>query len=96
MAYATIAELPVQYGLYTCMVPMVVYAFLGGSRAMSVSTTSTIAVLTASTMATAGIAAGSDDGVTALSTVNCSSACSWWPAGSCGWAGSSRTSHRPR
>lgn len=69
MAYATIAELPVQYGLYTCMVPMVVYAFIGGSRAMSVSTTSTIAVLTASTLASAGIAAGTDDAVSALSTL---------------------------
>ena len=33
MAYATIAGLPVEIGLYTCMVPMVVYALLGGSRA---------------------------------------------------------------
>ncbi len=61
MAYATIANLPVQIGLYTCMVPMVVYALLGGSRAMSVSTTSTIATLTATTLVTAGVAAGSDD-----------------------------------
>ena len=43
MAYATIADLPVEVGLYTCMVPMVVYALLGGSRTMSVSTTSTVA-----------------------------------------------------
>jgi MFS superfamily sulfate permease-like transporter len=35
MAYATIAGLPVQVGLYTCMVPMLVYAFLGGSRAIA-------------------------------------------------------------
>lgn len=32
MAYATIANLPVQVGLYTCIVPMLVYAFLGESR----------------------------------------------------------------
>jgi len=51
MAYATIAELPVQIGLYTCMAPMVVYALLGGGRALSVSTTSTIAVLVAATIA---------------------------------------------
>lgn len=69
MAYATIAELPVQYGLYTCMVPMVVYAAIGGSRAMSVSTTSTIAVLTASTMTAADTAANSDDAITALGTL---------------------------
>ncbi|UJP09775.1 STAS domain-containing protein [Microbacterium sp. KUDC0406] len=63
MAYATIANLPVQIGLYTCMVPMLVYALLGGSRAMSVSTTSTIATLTATTLVSAGVAANSDDPV---------------------------------
>nr|WP_205835288.1 SulP family inorganic anion transporter [Microbacterium sp. CFH 90308] len=61
MAYATIANLPVQVGLYTCIVPMLVYALLGGSRAMSVSTTSTIATLTATTLVSAGVAAGSED-----------------------------------
>ena len=61
MAYATIANLPVQVGLYTCIVPMLVYALLGGSRAMSVSTTSTIATLTATTLVSAGVAAGSKD-----------------------------------
>ncbi|MFK3679539.1 SulP family inorganic anion transporter [Microbacterium sp. NPDC090218] len=66
MAYATIANLPVQVGLYTCIVPMLVYAFLGGSRAMSVSTTSTIATLTATTLVSAGVAAGSDDAIGSL------------------------------
>ncbi|WP_194421982.1 SulP family inorganic anion transporter [Microbacterium abyssi] len=61
MAYATIANLPVQVGLYTCIIPMLVYALLGGSRAMSVSTTSTIATLTATTLVTAGVAAESED-----------------------------------
>jgi MFS superfamily sulfate permease-like transporter len=51
MAYATIAGLPVEVGLYTCMVPMIAYALLGGARTLSVSTTSTIAVLVASTLA---------------------------------------------
>ncbi len=37
MAYATIAGLPVQIGLYTALVPMVVYAFLGTSRPLSVT-----------------------------------------------------------
>ena len=61
MAYATIADLPVQVGLYTCMVPMVVYALLGGSRTLSVSTTSTVAILTGSTLLAAGVAAASAD-----------------------------------
>jgi high affinity sulfate transporter 1 len=53
MAYATIAGLPVQIGLYTAFVPMVIYALLGTSRPLSVSTTTTIAILTASALATA-------------------------------------------
>ena len=61
MAYATIADLPAQVGLYTCMVPMVVYALLGGSRTLSVSTTSTVAVLTGSTLIAAGVAASGED-----------------------------------
>lgn len=69
MAYATIANLPVQIGLYSCMVPMLVYALLGGSRAMSVSTTSTIATLTATTLVSAGVAAGSDDALRDLTTL---------------------------
>jgi high affinity sulfate transporter 1 len=46
MAYATIAGLPVQVGLYTAFLPMVIYAVLGTSRPLSVSTTTTIAILT--------------------------------------------------
>ena len=69
MGYATIADLPPQVGLYTCVLPMAVYALLGGSRTMSVSTTSTIASLTASTMITAGLAADSDDPVATVTTL---------------------------
>ena len=47
MAYAMIAGLPVQVGLYTALVPMVIYAVLGSSRVLSVSTTTTLAILTA-------------------------------------------------
>lgn len=47
MAYATIAGLPLEAGLYCALVPMAVYAFLGTSRPLSVSTTSTISLLTA-------------------------------------------------
>jgi SulP family sulfate permease len=47
MAYATIAGLPVQVGLYTAFVPMAIYAALGSSRPLSVSTSTTLAILTA-------------------------------------------------
>ncbi len=45
MAYATIAGLPAQVGLYTAFLPMVIYAMLGTSRVLSVSTTTTLAIL---------------------------------------------------
>src|SRR5512134_354044 len=51
MAYATVAGLPVQAGLYTAFVPVVIYAVLGSSRVLSVSTTTTIAILTGANLA---------------------------------------------
>jgi SulP family sulfate permease len=59
MAYATIAGLPLQVGLYTAVVPMVVYALLGTSRPLSVSTTTTIAILTAAQIGR--VTAGADE-----------------------------------
>src|SRR5215510_13402710 len=50
MAYSTIAGLPVQVGLYTAFLPMVIYAMLGTSRSLSVSSTTTIAILSATAL----------------------------------------------
>ncbi|HTG81583.1 MAG TPA: SulP family inorganic anion transporter [Geobacteraceae bacterium] len=47
MAYAAIAGLPLVVGLYTSLLMLVVYAVMGTSRLLSVTTTSTIAILTA-------------------------------------------------
>ena len=47
MAFATIAGLPVEVGLYTVLVPMAIYAIVGTSRPLSVSTTTTLAILVA-------------------------------------------------
>jgi sulfate permease, SulP family len=55
MAYATIAGLPVQVGLYTAFLPMIIYAFFGSSRALSVSTTTTLAILLAAELSEAKI-----------------------------------------
>ena len=46
MAYASVAGLPVAVGLYTALIPMLVYAMLGSSRTLSVSSTTTLAILT--------------------------------------------------
>ena len=53
MAYAVIAGLPVQAGLYVALVPMLVYALLGSSRQLSMSSTTTLAILTATELALA-------------------------------------------
>ncbi len=45
MAYAGIAGLPLEVGLYTSLIPLVVYAVLGTSRPLSVTTSSTIAIM---------------------------------------------------
>jgi sulfate permease, SulP family len=45
MAYATVAGLPVAVGLYTAFVPLVIYAVLGSSRVLSVTSTTTLAIL---------------------------------------------------
>ena len=51
MAYATLAGLPAQVGLYTALVPTAIYAILGSSRRLSFSTTTTIGILTAAEIA---------------------------------------------
>ncbi len=51
LAFASMAGLPLQAGLYVALVPMLVYALLGSSRSLSVSSTSTLAILTAAELA---------------------------------------------
>ena len=50
MAYATIAGLPIQVGLYVALVPMFIYTLLGTSRPLSVSSTSALSMLTAAAL----------------------------------------------
>ena len=51
MAYAAVAGLPVAVGLYTAFIPMIVYAVLGRSRVLSVSSTTTLAILAGTELA---------------------------------------------
>jgi high affinity sulfate transporter 1 len=69
MAYATIAGLPVEVGLYTALVPMLVYALLGTSRVLSVSVTSTLSMLTAAQLALVVQSGDPGDYVAAASTL---------------------------
>jgi sulfate permease, SulP family len=69
MAFATIAGLPAEAGLYTACIPMVIYAVLGTSHVLSASTTSTIAILTAGALASIGSNASPGELLTAASTL---------------------------
>ncbi|MGD1000443.1 MAG: SulP family inorganic anion transporter [Candidatus Brocadiia bacterium] len=71
LAYAGIAGLPPSVGLYTAVFPMVAYALLGTSRPLSVSTTSTVAIMCAGLLA-ATVPAGDPAGlIAASSTLAC-------------------------
>jgi len=69
MAYASIANLPLQVGLYTAFLPMILYAFLGTSRVLSVSTTTTIAILTAAELGAVVPNGGADSLLSASATL---------------------------
>jgi high affinity sulfate transporter 1 len=69
MAFASIAGLPPQVGLYTAFGPMAIYAVLGTSPTLSVSTTTTIAILTAAQLGGLGPDAGTAALVTAGATL---------------------------
>jgi sulfate permease, SulP family len=69
MAYTSIAGLPLQIGLYTAFLPMIIYAFLGTSRVLSVSTTTTIAILTAAQLGEVVPNGGTDSVLSAAATL---------------------------
>jgi SulP family sulfate permease len=68
LAYATVAGLPVRVGLYTALVPMAIYALFGSSRALSVSTTTTIAILAGAALSQVS-ASGTADLATACASL---------------------------
>jgi len=69
LAYATIAGLPVQAGLYTVLVPMALYALLGTSRPLSVSTTTTLAILTGAALSEMSSSSNPGDLATTAATL---------------------------
>jgi SulP family sulfate permease len=60
MAYAGIAGLPAEAGLYTLVASLLVYALFGTARHLSVGATSATAALLAATVASVGAGPGSD------------------------------------
>ena len=54
MAYALLAGLPPEVGLYAATVPVVVYALFGSSRQLAVGPVAIVSLLTASALAPLG------------------------------------------
>jgi high affinity sulfate transporter 1 len=71
LAYASIAGLPLQVGLYTSFTPMLIYALLGTSRSLSVSTTTTIAILVAAALERVVVDGTPANLLTASATLTC-------------------------
>ena len=65
MAYATLAGVPPVYGLYAAILGLVLYGLLGTSRELNVGPSSTVAIMTAATVAP--LAAGNGETYVALS-----------------------------
>lgn len=69
MAMATVAGLPVELGLYTSLLPMAVYALLGTSRPLSMSTTATIGILTGAALTEVQHAGSMEEKIAATATL---------------------------
>jgi SulP family sulfate permease len=69
MAMATVAGLPVELGLYTALFPMALYAILGSSRRLSMSTTATIGMLTGAALADVAAPEASGERIAAAATL---------------------------
>jgi SulP family sulfate permease len=60
LAYAMLAGLPPQYGLYASIAPLFVYGLLGSSRTLSVGPVAVISLLTATALAPLAAPGGAD------------------------------------
>ncbi len=69
MAMATVAGLPVELGLYTSLLPMLIYAVMGTARTMSMSTTATIGILTGAALTDVLKAASQEQMIAATATL---------------------------
>jgi high affinity sulfate transporter 1 len=61
MAYAGIAGMPPEYGLYAAPLALLGYAIFGTSRQMNVGPSSTVAALSFSTIAALGVSSGTEE-----------------------------------
>ena len=60
MAYAMLAGLPLQVGLYASILPLLLYALLGSSRVLAVGPVAMVSLITASVLAPLATAGAAD------------------------------------
>ena len=58
MAYAMLAGLPAQYGLYTSVVPLMLYALFGSSRVLGVGPVAIVSLMVATTLGSMNLTPG--------------------------------------
>ena len=92
MAYADIAGLPVTAGLYSLLLPLVVYALLGSAPWLVVGPESTIALLVAAGLAPLAVAGTAEYTTLAAALALIGRRGLPGGCGCCGWAGSPTTS----
>jgi SulP family sulfate permease len=68
LAYALLAGLPAEMGLYACILPLLAYAAFGSSRTLSVGPVAVASLMTASAVGTVA-AEGTVDYATAATTL---------------------------
>jgi sulfate permease, SulP family len=60
LAYAGVAGVPIQYGLYTAPLALLAYAIFGGGKRLIVGPSSTVAIVSASVVAPLAVTGGQD------------------------------------
>lgn len=70
MAYALIAGLPPQYGLYASLLPVIVYALFGTSRSMAVGPVAITALMVSEALQAAGFSVGTSAYVEAAAALS--------------------------
>jgi SulP family sulfate permease len=73
LGYATIAGVPIQYGLYAAAAGAILYAVFGTSRQIATGPSSALAAIAAGSLVSAGVSTGSDDAIQLVAAITIAS-----------------------
>ncbi len=69
LGYASIAGVPIQYGLYAAAAGAIIYVFFGGSGQIATGPSSALAAVAAGALIAAGISAGGEEAVEMVAAI---------------------------